>query len=33
MPLVDPNNVFFPLVAELDLEAGIAYDVTLGNYA
>lgn len=29
MPLVDPNNVFFPLVAELDLEAGIAYDVIL----
>lgn len=29
MPLVDPNNVFVPLVADLDLEAGIAYDVIL----
>jgi len=29
IPLVDPNNVFVPLVAELDLEAGIAYDVIL----
>jgi hypothetical protein len=29
LPLVDPNNVFVPLVAELDLEAGIAYDVIL----
>ncbi len=29
MPLVDPNNLFVPLLADLDLEAGIAYDIIL----